>query len=90
MSDPYIHPPGTNPPRHVREHANMRWALVAIALLLLLGIGFWEANNRQDRSASNEAPSTVGQSERAPTKPLPASPNGTPPQPNVHPDAIRR
>jgi hypothetical protein len=89
MSDPYIHPPGTNPPRHVRQDTTTRWTLVAIALLLFLGIGLWEFNNRQDRSASNDEASTVGRSERAPT-PLPAHPNGTQPPLDAYPETIRR
>jgi hypothetical protein len=79
MSDPYISPPGTNPPRYVRRQRPGRLTLVAIAIALLLGVGLWEFNNRQDRSASDET-STVGQSERAP---LPANPNGTAPRPDA-------
>lgn len=85
MSDPFNHPPGTNPPRHIPIESSSRWIFVAIAFALLIGVGLWEFSNRQDRSASNE-PATVGRSERAPA-PAPANPSGTAPQPG--PDSTR-
>jgi hypothetical protein len=41
MSDPFRGPPGTNPPRHVREPRDGTWIGVAIALAIVVGLGAW-------------------------------------------------
>jgi hypothetical protein len=41
MSDPFRGPPGTNPPRHVREPRDGTWMGVAIALAIVVGLGAW-------------------------------------------------
>jgi hypothetical protein len=78
MTDPFRTPPGTNPPRHVPPANPARWAVIGLAIVLLLGVAFWEIGNRQDRSASNEEASTVGLSDRA-SRPAPVNPDVTPP-----------
>ncbi len=84
MSDPlYRNAPGTNPPRHIRPRYNytMEWTLGAVAAALLLGLVVWGMSG-DNRSASNPAPTTTGQSSREPAGPIPTNPNATTPQPD--------
>jgi hypothetical protein len=79
MSDPFRSPPGTNPPRHVRNNNVMEWTLGATAGALILGLIAWGmvGNNR---TVSSPSPVTTGQGDRIPKTPLPANPSGTTPQ----------
>lgn len=81
MSDPYRNQPGTNPPRHVPPTNNgTAWTIIAIAAAVVVGVLFWEANGREDRSASTETDATVGRSERSAPIP-PADPRYDPARP---------
>lgn len=92
MSDMH-NTPGTNPPRyrdqefstaprHVeRDRASpAMWALGALGAVVALALMFWLFVNTDDRTVSNPAPTTTGQTDRAPMTPLPANPSGTTPQ----------
>jgi hypothetical protein len=85
--------PGTNPPRYraqefstaprqvERDRASpAMWALGALGALVALALMFWLFVNPDDRTVTNPAPTTTGQSDRAPMTPLPANPSGTTPQ----------
>jgi hypothetical protein len=44
--DPFRSPPGTNPPRHVKETGNGPFIGGAIVVAILLAIGAWAVHNR--------------------------------------------
>ena len=93
MSDMH-NAPGTNPPRYrdpefstaprylERERASSSgmWALGALGAVLAVALLFWLFASPDNRTATNPAPTTSGQSDRAPVRPLPANPSGTTPQ----------
>src|SRR5258705_10955178 len=68
MSDPFRTPPGTNPPRHVREASSYTpWIGTAIALALVFALGFW-ATSRPTTTANPPAVTATP----APRVPAPA------------------
>ena len=55
MSDPFRTPPGTNPPRHVRQdNSYTPWIGTAIALAIVFALGFW-ATSRTTTTANPPA-----------------------------------
>jgi len=92
MSDMH-NAPGTNPPhyrdpeistapRHVEpdRFSSSAWAMGALGAVLAVALLFWLFASPDNHTVTNPAPTTSGQSERAPVKPLPANPSGTVPQ----------
>jgi hypothetical protein len=70
MSDPFRSPPGTNPPRHVRQdNSYTPWIGTAIALALVFALGFW-ATSRTTTTAN--PPAVTAAPAPAPGTPAPA------------------
>jgi hypothetical protein len=83
MADPFPSPPGTNPPRHIEQdssNSSWGWPVGILAGFLVLGFLFFSIATPEDRTATNAAPTTTGQADRARARPLPANPNATTPQ----------
>jgi hypothetical protein len=70
MSDPFRSPPGTNPPRHVREPNYTPW-LGAAVIAVVLGFGFWGMSHRTPPTAAN-SPAVVAAPAPAAGVPAPA------------------
>jgi hypothetical protein len=71
MSDPFRTPPGTNPPRYVRETNNTPWIGGAIAIAVVLGLGFWAMSHRTGTTTANPPAVTAAP---APATGVPAPP----------------
>ena len=63
MSDPYSVPPhsaGTNPPRHVREQtSDGTWMGAAIAVAVIVGLGFWALSHRSEPTTAANPPAVT-------------------------------
>ncbi len=80
---PYQDPEFSTAPRDFqRDHASSpaMWGLGAFGAVLAVALLFWLFASSDNRTVTNPAPTTSGQSERAPMKPLPVNPNGAAPQ----------
>ena len=56
--DPFRAPPGTNPPRHVKETGNGPFIGGAIVVAILLAIGAWAVYDRSVRTAEQPPAAT--------------------------------
>jgi hypothetical protein len=59
MSDPFRTPPGTNPPRYVRERSDSSWIGVAIAVAVVVGLGFWALSHRTATTTTANPPAVT-------------------------------
>ena len=63
MSDPFLSPPGTNPPRHTalnRSNNALGWMLGALATAVILGVAFFSMTvPRADRTTTAANPPAV-------------------------------
>jgi hypothetical protein len=57
--DPFRTPPGTNPPRHVKETGNAPYIGGAIVIAILLAIGAWAVHNRSATTTARPPAVTV-------------------------------